>query len=296
MNRGYTTFLALHLAFGIQAQEYLANDPVWQERSVCAVPSPCIATDSYSYRTAGDSLIAGITWTKVVREGSVSYSWQAAPPVPTGCQGTVAYGTDWYGTYLIRQDGRQLRIWADNMDQLLYDFDLHINDMLPLSWNNWNEDITVIAVDSVLIGTEMRARYELGNSWAQYIVEGVGSTNGLFEPISNFFECGYSLECFGFGDQGYYGVAGPGACDLAMRVGDLPHKAALSISPVPAKDHATLHGTIQGERFTIHDLQGRHVLHGDMHQDETVIDLSALPNGAYALVTERAAVRLIVMH
>lgn len=40
----------LHVLFSIacQAQDYLANNPIWQVHSTCAVPYPCIANDDYT--------------------------------------------------------------------------------------------------------------------------------------------------------------------------------------------------------------------------------------------------------
>ena len=108
-------------------------------------------------------MIAGINWTKITRQGTISYMWQSLPPVPQSCEGSTSYGPEFYPVQLIRQEGRQMHIWDGSSDQLLYDFDLQVGDTLPISWNNWNEEITVIAVDSVLVGSEMRARYEMGN-------------------------------------------------------------------------------------------------------------------------------------
>jgi len=283
MNRRFTTFLGLLAAFGVQAQDYLANDPVWSEISTCAVPYPCIAYDSYYYRTAGDSVVAGNIWTKVTREGSILYSWQGSPNPPPDCQGMLNYGPNWYAHLLIREEGRQMRIWDGGSDQLLYDFDLHVGDTLPISWNNWNPGITVIAVDSVLIGTEMRARYELGNSGAQYIVEGVGSSNGLFEPISNFLECGYSLECFGLGDQGYYSPLGAGPCDLALGIGLARHSrtASISVDPNPGTDHFTISLPKGLHTATLFDAMGRMVHQQRISDERAMIQTAHLPSGVY---------------
>ncbi|MBK6410853.1 MAG: T9SS type A sorting domain-containing protein [Flavobacteriales bacterium] len=295
MNRRFTTFLGLLAAFGVQAQDYLANDPVWRVQSICAVPVPCIAIDNYSYHTAGDSVIAGINWTKITRQGTISYMWQSLPPVPQSCEGSTSYGPEFYPVQLIRQEGRQMHIWDGSSDQLLYDFDLQVGDTLPISWNNWNEEITVIAVDSVLVGSEMRARYEMGNSWAQYLIEGIGTDHGLFEPISIAFDCGYSLGCFGLGNMSYYPLPATGSCEGSMRIDDHAPRVPISVAPVPATDRLTLRGSQSREHYTIIDPWGRAVLRGETRQSETEIDLSTLSNGMYSLVIGRSALRVIVM-
>ncbi|MCB0764577.1 MAG: hypothetical protein KDB84_07735 [Flavobacteriales bacterium] len=275
------------------AQDYLGNEPIWQVHSICAVPAPCIATDVYNYTLAGDSVINGVLWSKVVRSGMITYNWQASPPAGPGCQGSMQYSAGYHGVWFIRQVGRQLRIWTDDTDELLFDFDLHVNDVLPVTWNNWNTDITVIAVDSVLIGTEMRARFELANSWAQYLVEGVGSSHGLFEPISNFLECGYGLDCFGLGMESYYPETFSGSCQLAMGTADLAREEPLTAYPSPAQDVVRLTGVRSGAVVQIIDPVGREVLH-EPYSNGT-LDVSSLPAGVYTVIAEGRSLRIPVM-
>jgi hypothetical protein len=185
--------------------------------------------------------------------------------------------------YLIRQDGRQLRIWADEMDGLLYDFDLDVGSTLPLSWNNWNDDITVVAVDSVLIGGSMRARFELANSWAQYLIEGVGTSHGLFEPVSNFLECGYELLCYGLGNVAYY--PGTGSCELIMA---LPQNVGpkVTIGPLLASDVLQVEGTGALGGIRVLDASGRVVLTVNAPERTALIDVSALPAGPYLITVQ----------
>lgn len=292
-----TLALASLFAIAAQAQDYLSNDPVWQVHSLCAVPVPCIASDTYNYFTAGDSVISGVTWTKIERQGTVTLNWQASPPVGPGCNGTTIYLPTYYNRKLIRQDGRQLRIWEDDSDQLLYDFDLVVGSTLPLSWNNWNTDITVVAVDSVLIGTEMRARYELGNSWAQYMVEGVGTSHGLFEPVSNFLECGYGLDCFGLGAEAFYPAQG-GSCWLAMSAPELAQQQVFTLTPNPTEQMVTIKGDGTAlQEVIMRDMSGRVVWQQRTGGASLPVDVSGLPNGCYAVtITGATPMRLVVAH
>ncbi|MCC6937217.1 MAG: T9SS type A sorting domain-containing protein [Flavobacteriales bacterium] len=289
------SLLILSSASTIGAQDYLGNDPLWLVGSICAVPAPCIANDFYNYYTVGDSVIDNVTWTKVAREGVVTYMWQASPPVGPGCQGMHSYGPAEHGVQLIRQEGRSLRIWVDDADQLLFDFDLTLGQTLPLTWNNWNTDITVIAVDSVLIGTEMRARFELGNSWAQYLIEGVGSSNGLFEPISNFFDCGYGLDCFGLGSQSYYPTNWTGGCLVTMGLNDIKGNEAITVAPNPATDRVRISGIQAGDALTLHDGFGRVVLQVRSNSTKTDLDVSDLPTGVYTVAIGDRRERLVVV-
>ncbi|MBL0126861.1 MAG: T9SS type A sorting domain-containing protein [Flavobacteriales bacterium] len=292
--RHRTLSLLILSSSGLSAQDYLGNDPLWLVGSICAVPAPCIANDFYNYYTVGDSVIENVTWTKVAREGVVTYMWQASPPVGPGCQGMNPYGPDFYGVWLIRQEGRSLRIWIDDVDQLLYDFDLTLGQTIPLTWNNWSTDITVIAVDSVLIGMEMRARFELGNSWAQYLIEGVGSSNGLFEPISNFFDCGYGLDCFGLGTESYYPTNWTGGCLVTMGLNDSMVSEEITVAPNPATDRVRITGIQAGDQITLHDGIGRVVLRTRSNSVNMDLDVSDLSTGVYTLAIGGRRQRLVV--
>ncbi len=283
----YTTLLLLPLLTiaSVSAQDYLADGPLWRMRSLCGVPAPCIATDNYLYFTAGDSVIGAFTYTKVHRQGTVTLGWQAPPPPQPDCSGTTNYGPDQYAPQLVRQVDRQLRIWDGTADVLLHEFDLVVGSTLPLSWTNWNEDITVSAVDSVLVGTEMRARYTLQNSWAPYLIEGIGSSHGLFEPVSNFFDCGYDLECFGLGAESYYPVAGD-ACGLPMGVADRATvETPWTLAPNPASGPVRIltNQPAQGP-VVVRDVQGRVVQRTNGGGNTTVyLDVAGLANGVYAV-------------
>ncbi len=274
------------------AQDYLAGEPIWLQHSVCAVPLPCIATDTYNYYTVGDSIIEGVTWTKVKRAGMVSYSWQSTPPVGPGCLGTTTYETDYF--WLIRQNGQQLRIWVNDADELLHEFDLQVGDTVPLSYTNWNTDITVLAIDYVQIGSETRVRYELSNSWAQYLIEGVGSSNGLFEPLSNFLECGYGLDCFGLGSENFYPEATGESCLLAMGVSRLTEERALGISPNPAGAMVQVTGGSAGQSMTLLDATGRVVMVAPCTGPQASLDLQTVPSGSYTVMVGGRAQRLLV--
>jgi len=294
--RHATLLLSSLFASASIAQDYLANDPIWLMHSVCGVPAPCIANDNYNYFTAGDSVLDNVTWTKVHRQGAYTLGWQGPTPPDPNCQGLHTYGPAYYGTNLIRQEGRQLRIWNGASDELLHEFDLVVGQTLPLSYTNWNEDITVVAVDSVLIGSEMRARYELGNSWAQYLIEGVGSSHGLFEQLSNFFDCGFGLECFGLGADGYYPPEWEGGCDLMMGATEPDGAARFSISPNPTHGPVLITGLHAGSAVEVADAMGRRVIVQGSFTDRLQLDLTALPDGCYLVTSEGRTARLHVAH
>jgi hypothetical protein len=74
----------------------------------------------------------------------------------------------------------------DTVIRLLYDFSLQLGDTASAVFiNNCSQPTIVTNIDSVLIGSSYRKRWEWTEDWTNYkayIVEGIGSMLGLLEP------------------------------------------------------------------------------------------------------------------
>lgn len=289
-----TSFLlACAVPLAVTAQnDYFANDPVWRVGSLCnnggGIGGSCMSDKTYNYFLSGDTLANGYTYKKVMRQGMETVYWQGGnPPPPPMCTGTTQFGPELVA--LLRQDGLAIFEWQEDMEVLVYDFDLNTGDTLPLSTTNWNPDITVGAIDSVLVGTEWRKRFALINSWAPYLVEGVGSSHGLLEPVSNFFDCGYELDCYGLGSTGYYPGQGPD-CHMVMGLTAAQERPArFQVFPNPATSRITVVSDRSLGTLRLFDAQGREVIVHTTNSMATGIDLGGLGSGMYVLAnaTER---------
>lgn len=277
--------------------DYFANDPTWRQSSLCndggGVGGSCISDKTFNYYVSGDSLVNGIVHKKVQQAGTEYLYWQGGnPPPPPLCTGTLAFGPQLVA--LLRQDGLQMLMWDGAMDQVLHDFDLAVGDTLPLTVANWNTDITVGAIDSVLVGTEWRKRFALTNSWAPYLIEGIGSSHGLLEPVSNFIDCGYELECFGLGVVGYYPAPGP---DCALAMGN-PELEAPSINmtahPNPATDRLSISASQPLGMVQLFDAQGRQVMTAWAQGSALELDIRDLPPGLYIASVGNTRMKVIV--
>ena len=266
--------------------DYFANDPIWRQSSLCngggGVGGSCISDKTYNYVLAGDTVANGYTYKKVMRQGTETLYWQGGnPPPPPIYTGTIQFGPE-FVAYL-RQDGLTIReLQVDiGMEYLVHDFNLNTGDTLPWSTTNWNTDITVGAIDSIQVGTEWRKRFALVNSWAPYLIEGIGSSHGLLEPVSNFFDCGYALECFGLGAVGYYPAPGPD-CALAMgTTGPEPMIIDLAVYPNPAMDRLHITGDQPLGPVSLFDAQGRVVAAARAQGSALDLDIHDLPPGLY---------------
>ena len=142
--------------------------------------------------------------------------WMGPGPAPSNC--TINYG---YGPEIsipVRQEGRAMYVWNDNEDQLLFDFDMQVGEMLPLSFNNADPNIEVVDLDSIQLDGEWRRVFSISGGLAVTIVEGIGSDKGFFEPVSDIFECGHNLTCFSLNGESVY--PGPD-CEIIMAIDGL---------------------------------------------------------------------------
>lgn len=216
-----------------QINEYLLHNPVWRDSSTCAVPQPCIQYEGYNFYVNGDTTWNGQVYKKIFRKGAGLNVWMGPPPAQ--CSGTYSY-TETEPSFILRSFGKQMfiKIQSEPSEQLLYDFDLEVGDTLPATYNNWPGNIIyVTAIDSFYTPYGYRKIFTLGGAnWAQHLIEGVGSSHGLVEPLSNFFDCGYQLLCFSMNDTSWYPAQGI-SCNIPLSLGEVSAAANISVNPNP---------------------------------------------------------------
>ena len=270
--------LALHAQ-----PDYLANGPVWAVSSICAnMPGTggCLAYDDHVYTAAGDSLINGVQYARIMRSGSVTLWPMPSQPNPQ-CTGTTPYGP--HLAALVRQQGRSLRLWDGQQEQLLYDFDLAVGDFLPISAINADEQVEVAAVDSLLMDGAWRRVFTLANSGTTHLVEGVGTDRGLLEPMGAILECGHVLQCFALAGVGQY-PPGDAPCQLPNGIAAAT-PPALTIGPNPTSGAITIHmaGDAGSAELLLLDAQGRKVCSTQLKGNRFSWDVQGVPNGLYHL-------------
>ncbi len=154
-------------------------------------PPYCFVTDNYCLFINGDTIINAMTYHKIFQSGYISAS--CPPP-----------GYNYYNNYegAIRQDVLLKKVFfilpSNANEELLYDFNLGIGDTLQPSINTPPDYNYISSIDSVLVGSQYHKRFLLNNlNDTNYaIIEGLGSTFGLFHKIVLPFESGSQLNCF----------------------------------------------------------------------------------------------------
>jgi len=269
-----------------QENSYFENNPVWQVSSSCSAPYPCVQNETYNYYIGGDTVLNGLTYKMILKTGIGFYTYFGNPPVPPFCVGSYEYQNQ-SPEFFIRSLGKQMYVLAcaGCEEEILYDFDLEVGGTLPLSYNNWSDDITVIAIDSIYTPFGYRKRFEISGSqsWADYLIEGIGHSKGLVEPINIPLECGFDLLCFSLNDVAYYPEPGEG-CMLTVDISENQNATTVSIFPNPFVESTTISypGSAGIPVIIVYNLQGQQVqVNANVFENHLVINRGNLNSGLY---------------
>jgi len=198
-----------------------------------------IENDSYSYIFSGDTIV-----------GLQSYQKLFIPAVNVisntcGNGSTVDITAGYKGA--IRQDTSNKQIFflppSDSVEQLLYDFNMQVGDTVKgyIESYAFQKDI-VQSIDSVLVGSSYRKRWQINPWYGIQFIEGIGSTYGLIEKSpGNIIDApDYSLTCFSQDGQTLYPDTSS-SCDLIDAIVDKEIESSRpTISPNPFQSNATL--------------------------------------------------------
>ncbi|CAN5392538.1 hypothetical protein BH11BAC1_BH11BAC1_19480 [soil metagenome] len=235
----------------------------------------------YQYTLGGDTIIGNVTWKKLLISG-LGYA-------------TVAE--------LIRQDTAAKIIYIDPIhhgsfatDSILYDFNIQIGDTIPESWFQraptwYNYHVTNI--DSILIGSDYRKRWEISDSVGLYqlhIIEGIGSDLGPIESWE-FEEQIYYLRCYKENGISLYSDGGSFACDSIDRISEnLVPEALIEIFPNPSTGTFFLHEKfIQNVNdISLTDALGKRAAIEVIQIDNSFFKINILNahSGLYAVITQ----------
>jgi hypothetical protein len=241
-NRILIAFIFLAFSGFAQPVDYFAHTPLWRVNSMCSAPYPCVRNDAAAYFISGDTLMSdGFTWKKLMRIGNSSYTYFASPPIPPGCEGEFSF--DYFEGFL-RQDSLRIyhRTLNENSEQLLYDIDLQVGDMLPLSKINFMDNLMVSSVDSVWILDAWRKRIYF-NEGASWIIEGIGHNAGFLESIPPMLECAHTFICLKLNGESAF-ETNMDDCNLPLFIKQLK-TPIISCFPNPANQSVTLTGISQ---------------------------------------------------
>ena len=157
------------------------------------------ADEYYSITFSGDTIIGSQTYHKLSTPFVQSYSTGTCGGYPTGFRGAI------------REDTAARKIFfvppSESTEQLLYDFTMQVGDTVRgfTASFAWPADI-VQSIDSILVGTTYRKRWNINNCYNIHFIEGIGSTYGLIEVspgcVTDLPD--YTLTCFQQNGNAHY--------------------------------------------------------------------------------------------
>lgn len=209
------------------------------------------------------------------------------------CCGVV--GGSGYG--FLREDTVARKVYWRNeymsSDSLLYNFTLNVGDTIKGFLNPTNNEIIIESIDSVLVGTTYRKRFNIATPIYFYhnlsIIEGIGSTRGLTQLYWGDLFKESTLNCFSVnGSIVYSDSTNPDSTpcgSLTVSLSNLDRNNFLEVFPNPALDFIAL--AIQSEFLpvdvSIFTIKGEKILALQLQSTECEIDIADLPPGIYVV-------------
>jgi hypothetical protein len=237
-----------------------------------------VADYNFSYFLQGDTLINAQNYHQIYRSAGTRHEHCA---VSGGMSVWTNLPTQYMGCY--RQDTATKKIFfiyeSTSQESVLYDFSLNVGDTLSQSFVCGS--CIVSSIDSIMIGNNYRRQYHFLNS-PYAVIEGIGNTAGLLEPIQPF-ENGGALICFSQNGQTLYpDTLTP--CNIVLAgVDEINNSEELSIFPNPFHQFTTLKigKEFVNSELIIYDSKGIKVSSGPIRTEVSQINRNGLVSGLY---------------
>lgn len=262
---------------GAMAQAIAVNsDAVWYEE-FWLYDGLNAHHSSFTLAADGDTLIEELAYTKIHQLGvdSISVLGSSDP--------AVALPLDRYlGAIRADEIANKWYVYFDGYpnELLLYDFNLTIGSNTLGIWGDCGIGLGVTDIDTVMLDSEPRQRYHLGLP-GRFIIEGIGSSTGLFGQLCQFFE---EFSCLNEYEQpdALLLVNGCGSLSTSIQLTDANTQQPLAY-PNPTTGIVHLGGALAFGTMEVRDGLGRTVLQAKRPQPGTAIDLGPLAPGHYTL-------------
>ncbi|HQU99556.1 MAG TPA: T9SS type A sorting domain-containing protein, partial [Bacteroidia bacterium] len=181
---------------------------------------------------------------------------------------------------------------TNTTEHLLYDFNMGVGDTVKgylESFTFPTVDI-VQSIDSALVGSTYRKRWNINNCYNIQLIEGIGSTYGLFEPSPGCVPDlpTYSLICFQQNGQTLYPSTTTN-CQLIASVNYIDNNLNLiNVFPNPAKGAFIIDiKNADIKEIKLSDVLGN-IIHQQPAHNKTQIKIDNLQSGTYILtVTDK---------
>ena len=276
----FTCFFTVTIPLSVSSQTYhkLIRTNTFWDNFISDVQ--CYLTANRVCFTNNDTIIQGNTY-RISRQ----YAYQTQDTTSgLFCPPFVVSNTYGLGQFL-REDTILKKVYIYDPydiphDQLLYDFSLQVGDTLQSHYNGGNSFV-LTSIDTVTLnnGDGTRKRFSFNNNPFEYYIEGIGGSQGLFNPI-------YITENMG----GYFCINDNGVniwgdqCNYYfVGTDNLPLVERFSITPNPAHSYFTVHlgKPIKNANLQLFNLSGQLLISTPITESETKIMVDCFSHGLY---------------
>jgi len=189
----------------------------------------------------------------------------------------------------IREESGDFYQNINGEERILHNFNLSIGDTVVAMYSS--PPVIVTSIDTVFIGNTPRKRFLLNTPITQqFLIEGVGSSMGLFrQPFDGFFiDCSETLQCFSQDNQ-YLQLDVDAQCDDLVDIEDVQNTDfQFQIMPNPAQHHLNIifNKTIpDNTHFQIASIDGKTLFQKNISNMQQInqLDISQLPHGVFVV-------------
>ncbi len=271
-------FVSVLMSGNLIGQNYLNGSELWNEQGgIYGIATGELENWYRTYRIAGDTLINGLSYHKIVYDGVDS----TFAGFPFSLISTAVHQNEYIAA--VREEAKRFYkvMYYQTQESVLHDFDLEIGDTSFYG----SEKFIVDSIDYVDVGGgEMRKVFFTENPYNPRLFEGIGLTTGLFGIPTTAIEAGNLLNCFSRN-----GIITPvnvmsGFCSLE----NTPVEEVVSENPIhlyPNPVNSLLRIDLKMEAplsLTVFDVTGKIIGHWE-ENIPTSIDVGSWSNGMYLM-------------
>jgi hypothetical protein len=261
-------------------------------------PPQCGGDYYYHYYLRSDTLINNLVYKTVYRSplttaGSPCFWWGVSP-------GYVC---------ALRDDSILNKVFIvpplSTADTLLFDYNMNVGDTVKGFIAECSNAVVTIK-DSVMIAGQYHKRWFFNGCFSlcpQFIIEGIGTCYGLFEPIPGWFQKNSYLVCVEDSSGNLFSnscYSSPLGCRLITTIYDDLTNFYLSISPNPSSGIFTVASVQEITAIEIYNLLGEEVFHQQiLKSSNQQINLSSQSKGIYFIKLQSAdktSIQKIIIH
>ncbi|MGZ4090728.1 MAG: T9SS type A sorting domain-containing protein, partial [Bacteroidia bacterium] len=236
MRNIFITFFFLLASCVIKAQAYIPlplDSSYWRVNYGATQPN-CSCSVFYLYKTDGDTIINSTTYKKIIRAGAQGCAW--CGPYSGAILGSLRQDSLTRKVYIVQNNS--------TTEKILYDFTQQVGDTVKSALIVLGCTFIVSSVDSIQINSVYHRRINIQTNGClvtpQAFIEGIGSTQGLLEPLIGF-EFGGTLECAAHKNQVIYPSNTSTCSTIVTGLSEINNsEARIDVFPNPASNKLTV--------------------------------------------------------